>query len=152
MKIQFKTCYLAVLLTSMMPIVQSCTQESAQQQNAKQTNEAPTPNSISKQAEFPGGEKGLMTYISNELKYPQKLQEQKIEGRTVVSFSIMPDGSINSIQIMKSSHPLFSEEAIRVIKKMPRWSPAVNTSGNNVADKFVLPITFQLETSPKTAK
>lgn len=107
---------------------------------------------LAKQPEFPGGTDALVAYISRELKYPPELERQGIEGRTVVLFRIMPDGNIDSIRVKKSPHPLFSEEAIRVIKGMPRWSPAVDTSGNKVAVEHMLPVTFQLNSPAQGTK
>ncbi len=150
MKIHYFSLCAALFLAQLLSTVAIQAQHTASQ--AQRTHKAgPVDARLAKQAEFPGGTDRLITYISHELKYPQKLAKQKIEGKAVVSFNIMPDGHIDSIQILKSPHPLFSEEAIRVIKNMPWWSPAVDTLGNNVTVKYILPLTFQLKASPKTA-
>ncbi len=143
MKARFKTCYLAVLLTSIISTAQSWAQDSLQQQNIIQNNEVPIPNLISKQPEFPGGNAKMWAYINKELRYPEDLAAFRMEGRVVVRFKIMPNGSIGNIRITKTTHPLFSKEVIRIIKNMPQWSPAINAQGEGIEMEYILPITFQ---------
>lgn len=98
---------------------------------------------------FPGGTKGLMTWLSENVVYPAELEKEHIEGKAVVSFMIKPDGTPCNPEILSSSHPLFSQEALRIISIMPKW-----TSDNSYGpdddswqdEKYTIPITFQLAT------
>lgn len=94
-------------------------------------------------ASFPGGEEALRKWLAQNLKYPSVLQEQGVQGRVTCKFVVNKDGTIQDITIMRSPDQLFSDEAIRVIKKMPKWTPA--RQGNRaVRARFILPITFTL--------
>ena len=98
---------------------------------------------------FPGGVKELITWLSENVIYPTELEKEHIEGKAVVSFVIKPDGTPCNPEIVSSSHPLFSQEALRIISIMPKW-----TSDNSYGpdddswqdEKYTLPITFQLAT------
>ena len=96
------------------------------------------------QPEFPGGMQALMEYVKNELHYPKKCRKAKIEGRSFVKYTIEEDGRVTDIEISKScGNKLLDKEAVRVIKKMPRWMPGTQC-GTPVPVKFVLPVRFNL--------
>ena len=75
-------------------------------------------------AEFPGGEAAFYKFINKNLKYPAICQEQGVQGRVIVSFTIEKDGSISDVRAIRSPDPNLSKEAERVIKLMPKWVPA----------------------------
>lgn len=92
---------------------------------------------------FPGGVYSLVEYLSNNIHYPEECVKQKIEGRVLIDFVIEKDGSMTSIEVKNPVHPLLDQEALRVIRKMPRWFPA--TAKNvTVRVKYTVPITFRL--------
>lgn len=93
---------------------------------------------------FPGGNERLNNYLLQELKYPAKCKEQKIEGRVVVKFLVSETGQIQNVEnLKKGMDPLLVNEAIRVVKAMPNWSPA-QKDGKPVSAEMVLPIVFKL--------
>ncbi len=104
---------------------------------------------IEQQPEFPGGEAALMAYIKKNLKYPASASENGIQGRVTLSFVVEKDGSISNIEVMRSPAEELSQEAIRVVKMMPRWKPG-KQRGKPVRTEYVLPITFRLNAAPKT--
>lgn len=91
-------------------------------------------------AEFPGD---INKWLSQNLKYPAICQDQGIQGRVVVSFVVKLDGSIDSINIRHSPNPYLSKEAERVVKMMPKWTPALKDN-KYVPSYFNLPILFRL--------
>lgn len=93
---------------------------------------------------FPGGETGMMKYLSDNIKYPEEAMKADIEGRVLTRFIINSDGSISDVEISKSVHPLLDAEAIRVVKAMPKWTPG-KVNGKAVKVRFMLPITFRLQ-------
>ena len=100
------------------------------------------------QPEFPGGMKEMMKYIQSNLKYPEAAKAAGAEGKAFVQFVVKTDGSISDVQIMRSTgNESLDAEALRVVKAMPKWRPAMN-KGKAVNVKFVLPITYKL---PKEA-
>ena len=89
----------------------------------------------------PGGD--FNGYISGNFNYPQRLKEQDedIKGKIYVSFIVEKDGSLGDVKIVRGLNKLLDEEAIRVIKSSPKWSPGKN-AGIPVRARFVQPIRF----------
>ena len=98
---------------------------------------------VEENAQFPGGEEALFKWLAEHLKYPQKCQEQGVQGRVIVKFVVNKDGSIGETQIARSKDPDLDKEAERVIKMMPKWKPA--RQGNKpVRSWFYQPVMFKL--------
>ncbi len=74
--------------------------------------------------QFPGGEEALSKYLEDNLERPAMAKESSIEGKVVVGFFVEKNGKITHIKVLKSTLYLFEEEAVRVVKEMPRWIPA----------------------------
>ena len=72
---------------------------------------------------FPGGEEAVYEYLSENTKYPQMAQSAGITGTGYVSFVVEKDGSITDVQLLRSIGGGCDEEAIRVVKNMPSWTP-----------------------------
>ena len=99
---------------------------------------------VEKMPEFPGGQKELMKYFSENIKYPIIAQENGIQGRVIVQFTVRKDGSIDDVQVVLSADPSFDKEAIRLIKSMPKWTPG-QQRGKAVHCKFTVPVVFKLQ-------
>jgi periplasmic protein TonB len=97
---------------------------------------------IEQPAEFPGGVTELMKWLSKEIRYPEAVRD--IDGRVVLRFVVEKDGSISNINVLKSTHSSFENEAIRAIKKMPTWK-AGRQNSRNVRCYFTLPVSFKLD-------
>jgi len=93
--------------------------------------------------EYQGGEKAMQEFIFNNLVYPEKAQREKAQGRVFVTFTIMDDGSVQDIKVREELHPLLDAEAVRLVKKMNKWQPALK-NGKAVSSNYVLPIVFRL--------
>lgn len=93
---------------------------------------------------FPGGEAAMMKWLSNNLRYPDAAQQNGISGRVIVSFVVEKDGSISQASVAKGVDKDLDAEAIRVVKKMPKWQPGKN-NGQAVRTKFTLPVVFKLQ-------
>ena len=89
--------------------------------------------------EFNGGMGALMQYLSDNIRYPE---EKDIQGRVIVRFVVGKDGSISNAQVVKSVHPSFDAEALRIINNMPKWIPGTQ-NGKPVNVKYVVPINFK---------
>ena len=72
------------------------------------------------------------------------MEEICVSGRVVVSFTIERDGSVTDAKVVKSLHPLFDKEALRVVNLMPKWSPA-KENGETKKVTYNLPIPFILK-------
>lgn len=101
---------------------------------------------VEKMPEFPGGVTALMDYINNNLRYPSDAEEAEMQGRVIVEYVVNKDGSISDAKVTKRVFPSLDEEALRVVKRMPRWRPG-EQKGEKVRVKFTLPISFKLQGS-----
>jgi len=90
------------------------------------------------------GMNSLYDYFSAELKYPEHLILEKIEGEVLVDFTIEKTGAISNVSISKSLGSSFDKEAIRVIKNMPAWNPAT-VNGTKIDSKLSIPLYFKLK-------
>ena len=99
---------------------------------------------VEEPAVFPTGIPGLMQYIAHALQYPAKAKSAGIQGRVLVQFVVLPTGAIGSVTVKKGLGSGCDEEAVRVVRQMPRWIPG-KQNGQPVATQFVLPIQFELE-------
>ena len=93
--------------------------------------------------EFPGGIVQFMKWLTRNLRYPPQAQQQKIQGKVVVSFIVNKDGSISSPTVVKSVDPMLDNEAMRVVRMMPRWKPGME-KGKPCRTMFAIPINFVL--------
>lgn len=93
--------------------------------------------------EFPGGMSAFVKWLTDNLRYPYAAQQQKMEGRVVVSFVINRDGSTADIKIMKSAGSLLDREALRVARMMPRWKPGI-ANNKPCRTLFAIPIDFKI--------
>lgn len=95
-------------------------------------------------ASFPGGEAAKNDYITKNLKYPATAKDNGIEGVVSVAFTVKADGSIGNIKIKRMVDPDLESEAIRLVKQMPKWTPA-NDNGTPVESTAEVNISFSLE-------
>lgn len=82
-------------------------------------------------------------WLMMRMRYPKEAYERKIKGQVIVSFVVGSDGNVKDIAILRSPDQSLSDEAIRVMKLSPAWTPGSN-DGKPASVKFVLPITFNL--------
>ncbi len=104
---------------------------------------------VEEMPKFPGGEKALMDYVSNNVKYPEEAKNKNIAGRVFVSFVVEKDGSIGEVKVLRGIGGGCDEEAVRVIKGMPKWKPGMQ-KGKPVRVSYQIPIYFKLDTPQKT--
>ncbi len=93
-------------------------------------------------ASFPGGRAACMQYIADNIRAPKECLEGIASGRVILGFTVNEDGSLSDIKVMRSLTPALDEEAIRVVKSMPKWNPA-KQNGKAIKSKFTLPVTFR---------
>ena len=92
---------------------------------------------------YPGGTHEMTRFIANSLRYPREAADNNKQGLVVYNFVVELDGSLSNFEIMHRAHPLLDEEALRIIKSMPPWRPAVY-KGNNVRSTQYVPMYFKL--------
>jgi TonB family protein len=100
---------------------------------------------------YPEGEKAMFKYLANKVKYPAYARENGFEGTVKVTFVVKSDGTISNLVINESVGGGCDEEALRVIRAMPKWIPGVK-NGAKVAAYYTLPITFKLDKMPPKSR
>ena len=93
---------------------------------------------------FPGGEQKLMEFVGKNIKYPQIARETGIQGRVFVNFVVEPDGSVSNVTVLRGIGGGCDEEAMRVVKNMPKWKPG-KQRGKAVRVQYMLPVNFRLQ-------
>ncbi|MBQ5836295.1 MAG: energy transducer TonB [Alistipes sp.] len=94
---------------------------------------------------FMGGD--LMTFrnwVQSKVRFPQIAQENNISGRVLLMFVIERDGSLTNIQVLQTPDSSLSDEAIRVLKTSPKWTPGKQRN-QSVRVKYTLPIDFRIQ-------
>ena len=94
--------------------------------------------------EFPGGMSALISFINKTVKYPALAQEVGTQGRVFVRFVVNTDGTISDAVVVRSVDESLDQEAIRVVKNMPRWKPGMQ-NGKPVRVSYHIPINFVLQ-------
>ena len=100
---------------------------------------------------FPGGPAELMKWLSSHIQYPAIARESCIQGTVIVAFIVEPDGSVSNAKLVRSVDPYIDQEALRVVRQMPKWNPG-KRAGIPVRVRCCLPIKFKLEGSKPTEK
>ena len=96
-------------------------------------------------AKFPGGDAGLLKWISVHLQYPVEAIKDSIQGRVSCMLIIEKDGSVSNVELIRSSsNRLLDEEAIRVLKTLPKFTPA-EQRGQRVRTRCAVPVRFMIE-------
>ena len=86
----------------------------------------------------------MYKYISENLRYPEQAKADGIAGRVHVSFVIEKDGSVTDVEVKRGIGHGCDEEAVRVVKSMPRWTPGT-LFGKTVRVQYNIPFVFKLQ-------
>jgi TonB family protein len=98
---------------------------------------------VDEMPEFPGGTHALENYLHNQVNYPSRALQNKIQGRVICEFIITNEGAVTNVKVAEPVNPLLDEEAKRVIAAMPKWIPGRN-HGERVNSKYSIPVVFTL--------
>jgi protein TonB len=98
---------------------------------------------VEEMPEYPGGRGAMYKYLGENIKYPEKARENKVEGTVYVNFVVQEDGSVASVSILRGVGSGLDEEALRVVRTMPNWKPG-KQEGKAVNVQYNLPIKFTL--------
>jgi len=98
---------------------------------------------VEEMPEYPGGIPALLKYIGENLVYPPEASSNNIQGKINLKFVVNPDGSVDRIEVLKSVDPLLDNEAVRVVKTLPKFKPG-KQGGIPVHVWFSIPVVFKL--------
>lgn len=99
---------------------------------------------VEQKPEFENGDKAMYAFLSKNIVYPTIARENGISGTVFVGFVVSKDGTIRNVEIKRGIGGGCNEEAIRVIKLMPKWKPG-KQNGKAVNVAFTLPVKFRLD-------
>ena len=99
---------------------------------------------VEQMPEFPGGEEAMMQYIAEQVKYPAEAKKAGAYGRVFIGFIVEPDGSLSDYKVLRGIGYGCDEEALRVVKSMPKWQPGMHR-GKAVRVQYLVPVNFKLD-------
>ena len=99
---------------------------------------------VEEQPGYPGGDEARIKFLQENIKYPEEAKELGVQGKVFVTFVVEVDGSITDVRVLRGIGAGCDEEAIRVVKSMPKWVPG-KQRGVPVRVQFNLPIKFTLQ-------
>jgi periplasmic protein TonB len=99
---------------------------------------------VEEQPGYPGGDEARIKYLQDNIKYPDEAKELGVQGKVFVTFVVEIDGSISDVRVLRGIGAGCDEEAVRVVRNMPKWVPG-KQRGVPVRVQFNLPIKFTLQ-------
>jgi periplasmic protein TonB len=99
---------------------------------------------VEEMPQFPGGDAALFKYLAKNIHYPQAAKEKNIQGKVVIKFCVTSIGGISQISVLQGLNPDVDEEAIRVVKTLPVFTPG-KKGGVAVPVWYLVPITFKFK-------
>jgi protein TonB len=110
-----------------------------------EVNEDPIPFAIVEQKpKFNGGDANEFSrWVNKRLVYPQICVENGVQGRVTLSFTVMPDGSLSNISVLRGVDKELDKEALRVVSSSPRWEPG-RQRDRAVPVTYTFPVVFSL--------
>jgi TonB family protein len=107
-------------------------------------------DAVEESPEFVGGMEALGKFLQENLKYPEAAKKANYSGKVYTSFIVNTDGTTTNFDVLKSGEFGCNEEALRVLKLVPKWTPG-KQSGRIVRCRFIVPINFVLEEEKMTS-
>jgi len=98
---------------------------------------------VEKQPGFPGGEGKFGAYLQKNIRYPAVARENNTQGRVILTFVVERDGSLTDIKVVRGIGSGCDEEAVRVLKNSPKWTPGIQ-NGRPVRVQYSIPVNFAL--------
>lgn len=104
------------------------------------------PIDLDEQPQYPGGPTEMKKFLAGNLVYPPIAVELELEGKCHLQFVVNKTGEVSDVKVARGVNncPECDKEAVRVVKKMPKWTPG-KIKGKAVDSKFNLPVKFELK-------
>ena len=107
-----------------------------------QQSEEPVYRVVEHVPTYPGGFEAMYEFLKKEMRRPEGAEIKP--GRVIIRFIVEKDGRLTHFEVLRSHDEKLSEEALRLVKLMPRWTPAKN-KGKVVRSLFTINVTFRGE-------
>ena len=140
-----KNMIIAIAVTMLTAGTTVCHAQTTQKQQIEQMQDPVyEQDMVEQKAEFVGGMIKHMEFMMRNLKYPKEAKKAGASGTVRVHFIVEKDGTLTNVKVPDSVHPALDAEGIRLIKAMPKWTPA-QLKGQAVRSKIVQTIPFRLK-------
>ena len=98
---------------------------------------------VEQMPEFPGGQEAMEKYINDNVRFWEVIKEWQcdVSGKIFVGFIVEPDGSITNVKVLRGIEKHCDEEAMRVVKSMPKWKPGM-LNGEPVRVSYMVPVSI----------
>lgn len=103
-----------------------------------------TKNTIQGEPEFPGGSDNMFKFINTNMKYPKTARKNGTQGEVIIGFVVEADGTLTNFKVIKGIGDGCDEEALRIMKIVPRWKNGVR-NGKPAPINYSVPISFSLD-------
>ncbi|MFI3279410.1 MAG: M56 family metallopeptidase [Rikenellaceae bacterium] len=101
---------------------------------------------------FQGGDLvSFRNWVMMNLRYPEKAAMNNVQGAVNIKFIVETDGSVSSVEVLRSPDPDLSAEAVRVILSSPKWTPG-EQRGEKVKVTYTLPVVFAINNDTENAE
>ena len=107
-------------------------------------DDAPPVVFVEEMPAFPGGDVERQKYLGGSLNYPQQAADIGIQGTVFVQFIVDTKGNITDVKLLRGIGGGCDEEALRVVREMPKWSPG-KQNGRAVRVLYNMSISFKLK-------
>jgi TonB family protein len=105
---------------------------------------------VNTRPEYPGGMEEMTKYLVSTIKYPEEARKNGVQGRVFVQYIVEKDGMVSNVKVLRGIGGGCDEEALRVVKGMPKWKPGYNLENEPLRVQYNLPIMFSLEEKKET--
>jgi protein TonB len=111
----------------------------------EEIEEAPIPFAlVEEKPSFMGGDaNNFQKWVSQHLEYPEIAKENGVSGRVTLQFTVMPDGYVANVRVLRGVDPSLDKEAVRVVSSSPKWTPGKQRD-RAVKVIYNFPVIFQL--------
>jgi len=116
----------------------------AEKQEIQETKQEEIFIFVEEMPEYPGGDVELRKYIAQNVQYPAVARENNIQGKVFIHFAVTSEGLVDKVTVYRGVDPVLDEEAVRVVKTLPRWKPG-KQRGKPVSVWYTVPINFTLQ-------
>ena len=118
------------------------------EEKQKKTKEPVPFQFLGQQPGFNGGNANEFSkWVGQNLRYPEKCRQSKIQGRVTLQFTITEEGKVSDVRVLRGVNEELDKEAVRVVSGSPLWTPGKNKNGETVPVSFTFPVIFQLPSS-----
>ena len=109
-----------------------------------QQSEEPVYRVVEHVPTYPGGFEAMYEFFKKEMRHPEGVEIKPGNSRVIIRFIVEKDGRLTHFEVIHSPDEKLSEEALRLMKLMPRWTPAKN-KGEVVRCLFTVPVPFGIK-------